>query len=336
MKRIIPLMLILILLATSSGCVRKQGNTAPELITPVKLNLSTYNIAKTTFVDGITQYTSASYSDFYELSFPGKKQIFLKRYVYVGKDVAKGELLAETDTFAVQESMKTIALELAKAKIDVRELVDGLKDQFEIDKAQLVVDDLNNQMRALQKQIDSSKLYSPVNGTVIYMVEKISAGNLIPDGQTYIKIVNRDKVTVELSIKGSGALFTSDLTFAGAAVQMTVNDIPTDATIRLALPDEKTLYPNKAPDKPVFVEPAAGGPGLKVGDLVKVAITMKREPDVFTLPTYIIKTVNNEPYVRVLAADGTFIDKKITLGDHNAFETVITAGLSEGDKVLYK
>jgi hypothetical protein len=336
MKRIITILLLCVLLVPAAACGSRSSFSPPALITPVRRNMSFIVAARSVFESDIKKYTACSYSDFYEMSFSGKGQKFLKKYAYIGKNVSAGELIAETDSFDLRQNIEELNLEIAKSRIDLQKMIDNKLDVFDIEKLQLDIDTMMQRVAGYNSTIAAGKLYSPVNGVVIYIDESLMAGDPLTPGKVFVKIVSREKVTVELKMANSSDLFNANLEFTGVSVSCLVDGAAVPVKARLALPGEKTLYPNEGAAKPIFIEPVDPAYKFPLGTIVQVVFTMLREPDKIVIPQNIIKIINKQTYVKILEPTGKVIDTKVTLGDKNDFDVVIAEGVNEGDQVLYK
>jgi len=265
--------------------------------------------------------------------------------VKVGDEVSKGQVLAETDSRAIQQSISDL-----QTNVDlVNQLYEKQKNLWEQKigtevqylQAKTNKESLEKKMATLQEQLRMSKIISPIDGTVDAV--DIKVGNAIAPGIPAIRVINfaNLKVKAELAESYAGRVKKNDIAkvyfpdlndsveskvnYASRAI----NPMSRTFTAEVLLDNKKEYHPNmvtrlKINDyvsaQPVVVIPVRVIQNSTTGE--KYVYLVKDDKAVKS----VIKT-GREYNGRVEVKEGlTAGDLLVTLG----FENV-----NEGDKVVY-
>ncbi len=86
----------------------------------------------------------------------------------------------------------------------------------------------------------------------------------------------------------------------------------------------------------VRVRTVGNSESIQDGMFVRVWIATQQKPDVLALPWQVISFQNEQPYVFVVNKNGRAEQRWLTLGMNGIFNTEITRGLRDGDKVIVR
>jgi membrane fusion protein, multidrug efflux system len=261
-----------------------------------------------------------------------------------GQEVRKGEVLAETDTRAIQQSMSDLQtnMDLVNQLYEKQKSLWDQKIGTEVQflQAKTNKESLEKKMATLQEQLRMSKIISPIDGTVDAVDIKI--GQAVAPGVPAIRVINFSnlKVKAELAESYAGRVHKEDpviiyfpdmkdsvlskISYAARAI----NPMTRTFTAEVLLDNKKEYHPNQVTK-------------LKINDY-------RSEKPVVVVPVRVIQASEGEKYVYV--ANGETAEKRVIKTGHEyegrievidglkEGEKLITQGaesINEGDKVVY-
>lgn len=246
-----------------------------------------------------------------------------------GDEVTRGQVLAETDSRAIQQSISDLQTnmdlvnQLYEKQKNLWEQKIGTEVQFL--QAKTNKESLEKKMATLQEQLRMSKIISPIDGTVDAVDVKI--GIAVAPGVPAIRVINFSniKVKAELAESYAGRVKKNDLVkiyfpdmndsiegkvnYAARAI----NPMSRTFTTEVLLDNKKEYHPNMVTR-------------LKINDYTSSA-------PVVVVPIRIIQGTNGERYVYI--ADGNKASKKVikTGREYNG-RVEVKEGLNAGDLLI--
>lgn len=247
--------------------------------------------------------------------------------VQVGDEVHTGQVLAETDTRAINQQISDLQTNSALVN-QVYDKQKSLWDQkigteIQYLQAKTNKESMEKKMLALQEQLRMSKIISPINGTVDAV--DIKLGQSVAPGMPSIRVINFSNLKVKADVsesyaskikKGSEVIVhfpdTNDsLVTKVNFVSRAINNASRTFTVEVLLDDKKEYHPNMVAR-------------LNINDYQSAATTI-------TVPVRTIqKDETNQTFVFV-AENGIAKKKVVTLGKEYRGQAEITSGLKEGD-----
>jgi multidrug efflux system membrane fusion protein len=270
-----------------------------------------------------------------------------------GQMVKKGDLLAQIDPRPYEAALAQFQGQLIKdqallrnAQLDLtrheRLLAQDSTSQQNFDTATTTVHQLEGTVKSDQAQVDAQKLdvvychiVAPTDGraglrqvdsgnyvqatdagglVVITQIQPISVVFTIPQVQLG-PVLKRLRANVALPVT---AYDSNDATLIGEGVLDTIdNQIDTSTgTVKL-----RAVFANRDGD-------------LFPNQFVNMRLLVDTQHDVLLVPTAAIRYGLPGPYVYVVRADDTVAVRAITVGASHNSRTMVTAGLSSGDRVV--
>lgn len=278
-----------------------------------------------------------------------------KSYFSEGSNVKKGALLFLIEPDNYQIAKNQAAAELKRAQADYTNSQKELKRALELvkldyvsksyydqalakrDMAKATVDSAVANLANANLQLSYTRIYSPVEGKIGKIL--ITQGNLVDvTSGTIAKVVSLNPIYAYFSIKSEDYLrFRKN----------TENSIK-DCVIGLKLADG-TLYKYTGAIEFVNneVDPSAGTIGLRAtfpnpgnvllpGDYVDVTITAVKPRNVILISQDAVQETKEGMLVYTLGEDNKAVPAIITTDGQYEGKWVVTNGLKEGDKVIYK
>lgn len=250
--------------------------------------------------------------------------------VKTGEQVVKGQVLAETDARALQQSISDLQTnaelvnQLYEKQKALWEQKIGTEVQFLQAKTQK--ESMEKKLATLQEQVRMTKIISPINGTVDAV--DIKLGQLTAPGMPAIRVINFNNLKLKADLaesyasrvhKGAEVIIkfpdsndslNSYISYSSRAI----NTLNRTFGVEIALDDKKEYHPNQ-----IAI--------ININDY-------KSAKPVISIPlNYIQKDLKGTPFV--LLADGKKAAKRmVTLGKEYNGRVEITQGLSETDLLI--
>lgn len=246
-----------------------------------------------------------------------------------GDEVTKGQVLAETDSRAIQQSISDLQTnmdlvnQLFEKQKNLWEQKIGTEVQYL--QAKTNKESLEKKMATLQEQLRMSKIISPIDGTVDAVDVKI--GNAVAPGVPAIRVVNFSnlKVKAELAESYAGRVKKNDLvkiyfpdmndSIEGKVnyASRAINPMSRTFTAEVLLDSKKEYHPNMVTR-------------LKINDYTTA------QP-VVVVPVRVIQSSNGDKYVYVANGDKA-VKKLIKTGREYNGRVEVKEGLAAGDLLV--
>lgn len=197
MKKLISMLLICILTLSLSGCnyfMPKEDNPPPPpLVKPESVHYTTTKIKLGTVDE--TENTTGTFisAEMKNLTFANQSGNISSINCKLGGMVKKGELIASLDISALNLQIKNQKLQVESAQLDLNACLAGSLDY---QKAQLALEQQQNDLESLNTQLANSQLYASFTGQVTY-VASINPGDYV-DSSILIATIS-DTSQVELT-----------------------------------------------------------------------------------------------------------------------------------------
>ena len=254
----------------------------------------------------------------------------VKINVKVGDAVSKGQVLAETDAIAINQSIADLQTNTDLVN-QIFEKQKNLWDQkigteIQFLQAKTNKESMEKKMAALQQQLAMTKIVSPINGTVDAV--DIKVGQLTAPGMPSIRVINFSNLKVKADVsesyaskikKGSEVIvqfpdtndsIISTVNYTARAINASTRSF----TVEVLLDNQKEYHPNMVAR-------------LNINDYKSA------HPVIIVPVRTILKDETNASYV--IVADGNKAKKQIiTLGKEYSGKAEVTSGLKEGDVLV--
>lgn len=249
--------------------------------------------------------------------------------VKVGDEVTKGQVLAETDSRAVQQQISDLqtSYELAKQVYEKQENLWKQKIGTEVQylQAKTNKESLEKKMGTMQEQIRMSKIISPINGTVDNVNIKI--GQMVAPGLNAISVINFSNLKVKADVAetyasrikvGNEVLVqfpdmhdsvVSKVRYASRAI----SPLSRTFNVEVGLDNNKEYHPNMVAK-------------LKINDF------QSAKPEI-VLPVKYIQKGTNESFV-MIAENGKAVKRVVKIGREYSGNAEVLEGVKEGDLLI--
>ncbi|WP_300677604.1 efflux RND transporter periplasmic adaptor subunit [Nocardioides sp.] len=272
-------------------------------------------------------------------------------YVAEGDTVAKGQKLASVDSTSLVAARTAAAAQLSAAKTQLSTDIDDDASAVQIasDRAS-IVSAQDNYDSAVQSVSDAT-LKATISGTVTSVgiakgdtVGSSSGGGSSASGGSSSGVSNTASTssTTAVSIVSDGTWLV-DATVASSDVDSVKKGMQAQLTVTGV---SDTIYgtvksvgmvaqtsSSGAAVFPVTIKVTGKRDDLFSGTSVTASIIVKQTDNVITVASRALKTSGDETYVTKVV-DGKNVKQVVTVGETYGASTVITKGLSEGDKVV--
>ena len=264
-------------------------------------------------------------------------------------ELAKDELTLLTQftyTRKIAELQSAVSqAEMALERIRRKSAADVVQAEATLKASEAELRQQQNQFERIEKQISKTKIYAPMDGTVIYATstrmswrsnsEPLDEGQAVRERQELIYLPTTSSYNAEIKVHESSLEKIS----TGLPVQIRIDALPgrslTGKVISIApLPDATSMFMN--PDLKVYntiIEIDGTGSELRNGMSCRAEIVIEHFADTLFVPMQAVLRVAGQATVYV-AKDNVFQAQEVTTGLDNNRMIQIISGLSAGDEVL--
>ncbi len=250
--------------------------------------------------------------------------------VKAGDEVSKGQVLAETDARALQQSISDLQTnaELVNQLYEKQKALWDQKIGTEVQflQAKTQKESMEKKMATLQEQVRMTKIISPINGTVDAV--DIKLGQLTAPGMPAIRVINFNNLKLKADLaesyasrvhKGAEVMIkfpdsndtlSSYISYSARAI----NTLNRTFGVEIALNDKKEYHPNQIA-------------------IININDYKSEKPVIAISLSYIQKDLKGAPFV--LLADGKkAVKRNIVIGKEYNGRVEVKEGLTETDLLI--
>ncbi|MCU1679254.1 MAG: HlyD family efflux transporter periplasmic adaptor subunit [Frankiales bacterium] len=269
----------------------------------------------------------------------------------VGQTVKKGRVLATVDSTTLQTVVDTATAGVTSAEEQVTNVASSTTAQIAAAAAQLA--QAKSQLATAKDNLAAASLKAPFDGVVAAV--GLAAGDTVGStagsstgSSTGTTRTGTGTTTTATTTTGVITLISTDAWVVNANVGsadlgqlkkgLQAQITPTGSTTRIfgtiaSIGIIASSSTSGSATFPVVINVTGNPAGLYAGGSADVSLIVKQVPDVLTVPTQAIATVNGATVVRE-QVNGATVDVPVTVGTSYGALTEITKGIAEGDKVV--
>lgn len=279
----------------------------------------------------------------FDAKFTGTGGNILAVYVSAGDNVEKGQLLAEYDTYELDQDIALKEMELHREQLEYDIAIEKHESENVKQKELLDVQLMQNELDKLYAEKETAKLYSEVAGTVSYVMT-CSPGDWVNPGVTVVTVIDvtdlyikidPDKEVPEfligrpITIRYNGEYFDGTIVrnHSGRQWDPDANGPLVDENGEDILGEESEDIIVKFND--LIPESSA------VGNIADTLLVLDKRENVIVISANLVKKVNGVPCVYVFK-DNERVPVNVTLGLQSGSLVEITSGLEPGDEVIIR
>jgi len=331
------LALLIIIFSVLCGCSflpKEEEVLAPPLAEPVQLDLETAEVEKGEIikqVKGAGNMVSSTLHDLYYTRDGGRlKEVMVSE----GAKVNKGDVLAEIDTGNLVQDIQQLNIDLKIAELRLQQMTSEGADKYSIEIGKLDIQGINNRLSHLNNELESSKIVSPVDGTIVF-VSDIQQGEHVEAYESIIRVAETDELHIQYTaineddLKEVTAGMKAMITVQGEEVEgeviQTPEDVPSDQ-----LEEDPELY-----SKSLMISSDELPKELSVGDIAEIEIITAMKEDALIIPKNGLRNIGGRNFVQV-TEENKKREIDIEVGIISSTEVEVTKGLEEGDAIILK
>jgi membrane fusion protein (multidrug efflux system) len=254
-------------------------------------------------------------------------------YVKQGDHVKKGQMLLKLDDVTQRTQLANAQTQLAYSK-DLYQRRKNLWDQkigTEVDliNAKNSVDMADNQIKALQDQLDFTNVTADIDGTVDNITVK--PGEMFAAGQKQLHIVNTDNLKVVVQVPE----IYQERVRVGTPVHIALPGLDNKVITGTVHVSGKTIDPGSR-SFPVEVR-IPGNSNIRANQVAVVKLEDYSAGKAITIPINTLQTDEKGKYVMVGAKEnGKLLARKrmVTIGQTYADKIEVSSGLQTGDELI--
>jgi membrane fusion protein, multidrug efflux system len=265
--------------------------------------------------------------------YPEAMGVLVHVYARAGDHVSAGQVLAQVNDAAFQEQLKTLQTTYAFAQETFQKQENLWKQQIgsEIQylQAKTNKESLETQIAAVKKQIDMTRIKSPISGTIEESLVKV--GQAVSTAMPSFRVVNFSnlKVTADLAEAYTSKVNTGDEVIAY------LPDIKKEIAARVTF-CSKYINPTNRTFS-VEAQLKTNADHLKANMVTILKIEDYNAPKAFVLPLNVIQTDNKGKYVLIAKQDSNrFVAVKQPVETGQLYNGLaeVTSGLTQGTRVI--
>src|SRR5690625_1062368 len=331
------LSLLIIIISVLNGCSflpKEEQVLAPPLAEPAQLDLETVEVERGEIIKRVKGAGNMVSSTLHDLYYERDGGRLKEVKVSEGENVSKGDVLAEIDTGNLVQDIQQLKLELKIAELRLQQTTSQGADKYAIEIGKLEIQGIKNRLSHLNNELESSKIVSPVDGTIVF-VSNIQQGEHVEAYDSLIRVAETDELQIQYTaineddLKEVTAGMEAIITVQGeeviGEVIQTPKDIPSDL-----FQENPELY-----SKSLLVGSDELPEELSVGDIAEIEIITAKKEDALIIPKNGLRTTGGRDFVQV-AVDNTKREIDIEIGIVSSTEVEVTKGLEEGDAIILK
>lgn len=329
--------ILIIIVASLGACTflpQEEAVLAPPLVEPAQLDHEIAEVEKGEIVRRVRGAGVMNSSNLHDLYYSKDGGRLNEVEVNVGDVVEKGQVLAEIETGNLSLDIDQMNIELKKAELRQQQMQSQGADKYALEIGKLDIEGLKNRLNHLNKELASTKIVAPTNGTVVY-VTALSQGEHVTAYESIIRIAETNELEIQytainekdledVSVGMEALIKVQGEEVTGEVIQ-TPKDVPTDI-----YQENPELY-----SKTLIIVSDHLPDGVKAGDIAEVIVITAEKEDTLIIPRNGLRTTAGRNFVQVMV-DNTKREIDIEIGIISSTEVEVTGGLEEGDTIILK
>ncbi len=329
---------------SASGCYLlpdEEEVLAPPTVKASEVKYTTITAKRKDLEKKITNSGVVTAEKQYTLVYEKQGGTISKFYVHAGDPVKEGDPICELETADVDYQITEKELYRQRAMLNVSIVAERGGTQAEIDKAQVEVELIQNELNKLYEKKELAILTSPVDGTVS-SIASVRVGDSVGTGQTiatvidttgfYIAIKPQDpapfKMDTEVKIRIDEEYYTGKV-FMNPSALIEYKEAQADDHEKA---DDTGI--SFEPDT-VYIRFVGELPSNSVGQLADCTLVQDSVENAIVISNNLIKTLNGKKVVYVLK-DGEKTAVEVEVGLKTGSQSEIISGLEEGDEIVLR
>lgn len=304
----------------------EEEELAPPLMQPAKIEYKTEPVVLGTLVQQIRMTGTFTAESTKALSFENLGGRLKAMNVRLGEAVKAGDLLVELDSGSIEYQIKMQEIEIEKGNLTISQLKASKADKYSMKRAQLDLEQQEMQLAELQRQMDATRILSPIDGEIIY-ITSTSIGEYINAYEIVCKVADTSSLVLVTRSDKSGELPIGAKVSVEYLKQEYTGEIVANPSTLFNDPDENLR-------KSAIIRLDSGVPAkASLGTDARLVYVQERRENVIVLPRTQINLMSGRRYVNVLE-DGIRVEKDVEVGLTTDTEAEIIKGLAVGDLVI--
>jgi len=265
--------------------------------------------------------------------YPETMGVLVEVNAKVGQRVSAGQVLAQINDAAYQEQLKTLQTTYALAVETFQKQENLWKQQIgsEIQylQARTNKESLESQIASVNKQIDMTRIKSPISGNVEESMVKV--GQAVSPSMPAFRVVNFSNLKVSADVAEA---YTSKIN-TGDKVIVFLPDIKKEITARVTFCSKYINTVNRTFSVEARLESIAGN--LKANMVAMLKINDYNSPRAVVLPINVIQTDNKGKYVLIAKEENDqYVVRKQAMQTGQIYNGLaeVAEGLEPGVKVI--
>jgi len=304
----------------------EEDELQPPLMQPATIEYKTQEVTRGTLIQQLRMSGTFYPETMRSISFEKQGGRLKTMHAKNGQTVKTGDLLAELNAESLESQIRIQKLEVEKSQLSVDQLVANGADTYSLKKARLSLQQVKYQLEDLQRQLENTRIYAPIDGEIVYVITT-AIGEYVNAYQTVVKVADTSSLILMTSASDAGSLPIGAIVTVEFQKQELTGEIVANPTTLMNDPIEELR-------KAALIRIQGSMPeSVELGSDARIIYVQEKRENVLVLPRTLINLMSGRRYVNVLE-DGVRVEKDVEVGLTTDTEAEIIKGLEEGDLVI--
>ncbi len=264
-------------------------------------------------------------------------------YVSAGDTVEAGQLLAEIETYDLDQEIEIKELEVYREELEYEIALEENESETVKAKELLDIQLMQNELDKLYAEKEASRIYAEVGGTVSY-VKTLSPGDWVNAGEIIVTIIDITDLYIDISptsevgefLIGRPITIRYDGEYYDGEIVANKSGEQWDAEAGAMLVDEagEPIVTDRSDNIRVAFKDDIPQSSA-VGNIADAVLVLDSRENVIVISANLVKEVNGQDVV-YLFKDNERVQTPVTLGLRSGSSVEITSGLEVGDEIIIR
>lgn len=311
---------------------KEEEVLAPPVNVPKEITFDTVEAKKGTIEDKITctgYFKPALRKDIFFRNRGGRvKDIYVK----LGDKVKKGDLIAGLDTGTIENDIEMQQLQLKKLQISYDMLktkseLEGGGGKYDLELIAVDIDIQKLRLEALNKELNESKIYSSINGEIVY-VKDIKQGENIYAYDAIASVADLKSLQLEYSDDK-----VSEFKL-GVKLDVEIDDEHYSGEV-VATPAEAPVNSDELAKRSIRIKVDGIPKDIDTGSRARFSLLLDKREDVIVVSRDLVRNFSGRKFVNILK-NGIREERTVETGLQTDTEVEIVKGLEPGELIIVR
>jgi len=259
-------------------------------------------------------------------------QATVATYALTAAEENLADMTAPVDALTLEAKLAQVAVAQSALDAAQQNLADvtAPADPLDLNLSQQNVISAQAALDTSKQKLAGATLTSPIDGVITVM--NLTAGQTIGANAEAMQVADTSVVEVAGNVDEIDVLFVK----VGSTVQVTMDALAGETlTGSVTYVSSSSRTSNGVVSYPIKVQlQVPAGLQLRAGLSATANIVLREDDDVLLVPTQAVYGSFQQPTVKLVSANGSVQEQRVTLGNTDNFWVVVQSGLKQGDRIV--